>query len=113
MARSKTTTRARSQVSERPAPRSLKLSEQGITTAQDFANIMGALMTDLISGRVTPQVGNAMCNAGGKLLKVVEMQMKYGSPSNSAPSKRVLVLAGDSNSPLQSDVTDAALKSAA
>lgn len=41
--------------------------------------MMSALMCDLIEGRVTPSVGNATCNAGGKLLKVVEMQQKYGT----------------------------------
>jgi hypothetical protein len=35
-------------------------------------------MSDLIEGRVTPGVGNATCNAGGKLLKSVELQYKYG-----------------------------------
>lgn len=41
--------------------------------------MMAALMSDLLDGRVTPNVGNATCNAGGKLLKVVEMQFKYGT----------------------------------
>jgi hypothetical protein len=40
---------------------------------------MSALMSDLVDGRVTPSVGHATCNAGGKLLKVVEMQHKYGT----------------------------------
>lgn len=40
---------------------------------------MGAMMHDVISGALTPQVCNAAVNAGGKLLKMVEMQMKYGS----------------------------------
>lgn len=57
---------------------------------------MGALMTDLISGSVPPQVGNAMCNAGGKLLKAVEMQMKYGTQSKDVPGKKVLVIAAPS-----------------
>lgn len=39
---------------------------------------MSALMSDLIEGKITPSIGNATCNAGGKLLKVVEMQIKYG-----------------------------------
>lgn len=39
---------------------------------------MSAMMSDIVESRVTPQVGNAACNAGGKLLKVVEMQYKYG-----------------------------------
>lgn len=40
---------------------------------------MSALMSDIIDGRVTPQVGNAVVNAGGKLLKVVEMQIRHGT----------------------------------
>lgn len=36
-------------------------------------------MSDIIAARVTPAVGNAVCNAGGKLLKVVELQLRYGS----------------------------------
>ena len=59
--------------------RSLKLSRKGISTGQDFASLMSSLMSDLIEGRITPQVGNAVVNAGGKLLKVVEMQHKYGA----------------------------------
>lgn len=38
------------------------------------------MMSDLLDGRVTPNVGNAACNAGGKLLKVVELRLKYGRP---------------------------------
>ena len=60
-------------------PRSLKVAEKGVKTGHDFANLMSALMSDIIEGRVTPSVGNATCNAGGKLLKVVEMQYRYGS----------------------------------
>ena len=40
--------------------------------------MMSALMSDLIEGKITPGVGNATVNAGGKLLKMVELQMKYG-----------------------------------
>jgi len=40
--------------------------------------MMSALMSDLIEGNITPQVGNATVNAGGKLLKIVELQLKYG-----------------------------------
>jgi len=60
-------------------PRSLKIAASGVKTGHDFANLMSALMSDLIEGRVTPSIGNATCNAGGKLLKVVEMQYKYGT----------------------------------
>lgn len=35
---------------------------------------MSALMSDVIEGRIAPQVVNAACNAGGKLLRVVELE---------------------------------------
>lgn len=59
-------------------PRCLAIAKKGITTGNHFAGMMSALMADLIEGKITPGVGNAPCNAGGKLLKVVEMQAKYG-----------------------------------
>lgn len=75
-------------------PRSLTIAEKGIVTGGDFAGFMSALMSDLISGKVAPNIGNAACNAGGKLLKVVEMQMKYGTQSAGSVGK-LLILAGD------------------
>lgn len=63
---------------EQRGPRSLAIFEKGIETGQQFAAGMSALMTDVISGDITPQIANAVCNAGGKLLKVVELQHKYG-----------------------------------
>jgi len=71
----------------------LEFSERGVRTGEDFAGLMSALMSDLIAGRVTPQVGNAVCNAGGKLLKVVEMKYKYGTPPEGTQRKKDLVLA--------------------
>lgn len=52
------------------------------------------MMGDIISGRVTPAVGNAACNAGGKLLKVVEMQYKFGTQSGNQ-GDRTLTLANE------------------
>lgn len=72
-------------------PKSLLIAERGIRTSSDFANMMSCLMSDLATGRVTPQVGNAMCNAGGKLLKVVEMQQRYGTQGDG--QKKELLLA--------------------
>ena len=60
-------------------PRSLAISSGGVNTGEEFANLMSAIMSDVIDGRLQPQVANAVCNAGGKLLKVVEMQYKYAS----------------------------------
>lgn len=49
--------------------------------------MMSALMSDVIEGAVTPQVANATVNAGGKLLKVVELQLKYGSQTGAGVNK--------------------------
>lgn len=76
------------------APRSAPLASQGVRTGTDFANLMSALMSDVIEGRVTPQVANAACNAGGKLLKVVEMQYQYGTTGDGSP-KTILLAPGD------------------
>jgi hypothetical protein len=73
-------------------PRSLGIAAIGIKTSNQFAGMMSALMSDILEGRVTPQVGNAVVNAGGKLLKVVEMQLKYGTPVANNESARVLNL---------------------
>lgn len=58
---------------------SLPIFQRGIKTSRDFNNGMSALMTDVVSGAVSPGVANAACNAGGKLLKSVELQIKYGT----------------------------------
>lgn len=73
-------------------PLSLELTQRGVRTGKDFATLMSALMSDLIDGRVTPVIGNAVCNAGSKLLKVVEMQMKYGRPGSDNNGEKVLQL---------------------
>lgn len=71
-------------------PRSLEIAEKGIRTGQDFAGLMSNLMSDLIAGRVSAQTANAVCNAGGKLLKVVEMRHKYGRQASEELNSLVL-----------------------
>lgn len=72
-------------------PRSLTVL-QDIRTSADYAAGMSALMGDLIAGRVTPQVANAVCNAGGKLLKIKELEMRYGTDGPGSAGKREIVL---------------------
>lgn len=73
------------------AARSIALAEQGIHTGAQFASVMSALLTDTIAGRIDPQVSNAVCNISGKLLKVVELQYKYGK-SIDGQTERLLQL---------------------
>lgn len=65
--------------------RSGPIAAAGVQTGEDFANLMSALMSDVIDGSISPNVANATVNAGGKLLKVVEMQYRYGKPQESKP----------------------------
>lgn len=93
---SKKVIKTSSRVSERntkPVPKSLEVVRGGIHTANDFATLMGALMGDLIEGSVNAQVGNATCKAGANLLKVIEMQHKYGT-AQPLTEKKTLVLVG-------------------
>ena|ERR1019366_4588312 len=57
---------------------SITLSRLGVRTGEDFANLMSALMADVLDGTINVNAANAAVNAGGKLLKVVEMQYRYG-----------------------------------
>ena len=67
--------------------RSAAIASAGIHTGQDFAALMSALMSDVIEERISPNVANAAINAGGKLLKVVEMQYRYQRPRNTDASQ--------------------------
>lgn len=59
---------------------------------------MSALMTDVIRGSLNPDVTNAACNAGGKLLKMVELEYKFAT----TPDKRnrSLSVAGELMAPV-------------
>lgn len=64
---------------EKPTTQSKAIALKGVTTDRDFANLMNAIISDLAQGSLSTEVGNAMVNAGGKLLKVVEMRLRYGT----------------------------------
>jgi hypothetical protein len=68
------------------------LSNHGVYSASEFAALMLALISDLINGRISPQVGNAVVNASGKLLKIVEMQHRYGNPTGDRGYKELALV---------------------
>lgn len=72
-------------------PKAIALAERGIHTGAQFASVMSALLTDTIAGRIDPQIANAVCNISGKLLKVVELQYKYGKAID-GQTERLLAL---------------------
>lgn len=86
--------------SEAGTPKAIALAERGIHTGAQFASVMSALLTDTIAGRIDPQVSNAVCNISGKLLKVVELQYKYGKAVD-GQTERMLAL-----TPIAPEATD-------
>lgn len=71
-------TRQKSSAISKSAPTCVTLANGGINTAADFLKMMTALLADTVTGRVQPQVANATCNVAGKIIRMVEMQHKYG-----------------------------------
>jgi len=67
------------------SPRCLKALEN-IRTSTDFAKAMGALAADTVAGRISPSVTGAACNAAGKLLRVIEMEHRYGAGASAKKS---------------------------
>ena len=78
--------------------RSLAIARRGVRTGEDFANLMSALMSDVIEGGLTPDIANAVVNAGGKLLKVVEMQYRFGKQQEHREPSLVLASGDKANS---------------
>ena len=54
-------------------------------------------MSDVIEGAVTPEVANAACNAGRQLLRVVEMQYRYGGSGGTGADRVPIMLAPPQN----------------
>jgi hypothetical protein len=85
-AKKPSTVEKREEIPAKPTSRAIAIiASDDVRTGSKFAELMSALMSDLITGAMTPDVGNATCNAGGKLLKVVEMQHKYGIKGGDLP----------------------------
>ena len=70
-------------------PQSLPIVRKGFKTSADFNDFIGALMGDIIEGRITPRAANATNNSASKLLRMLDLTYKYGNP---AAAKRTLVI---------------------
>ena len=74
-----------------PTPNCLAIGERGVKTAQDFAQFMSAMMGDVITGRLSCNKAAAATRSGAALLKVIEMQYRYGNETDQ-PGKRTVRL---------------------
>ena len=61
--------------------RCVAVADAGVKSARDFASLMSSLIGDIAANRIDTRTANAICNAGGKLLRVAELQSKYGKPT--------------------------------
>jgi hypothetical protein len=71
--------------------KTFQLAQNGVQTSQEFCDLMSSLMTDVLTGKVDPDVANAACNAGGKVIRLVELQYKYGKRVPGAPGSNMLL----------------------
>jgi hypothetical protein len=55
------------------------IAADGVKDSEAFARLMSAVMSDVAKGSLVPALANAIVNAGGKLLKVFELEQRYGS----------------------------------
>jgi hypothetical protein len=62
-------------------PISSLVGQRGIKTSKDFADFMAGLMSDIVDGRIKPDVAAAACNAGKELLKLAAMEIEYSGDS--------------------------------
>lgn len=102
MAKSQTRTVRNAKSRQPSTPRSLAIARNGIKTGGHFAGLMSALMSDVIEGSISPGVANAAVNAGGKLLKAVELTIKFGQAQQNGD--RILRLVAESR-PLTIETT--------
>lgn len=66
--------------------KSAQIARAGLSTSDDMKRLMATLIPDILDGEVSITAANATCNAAGKLIKVVELELKYGREG--APTKR-------------------------
>ena len=60
-----------------PAP-SVVIAAAGINDSRQFAAVFSRLIADVGLGAIDPRVCAGMCNAASKLLRVKEMELRYG-----------------------------------
>lgn len=51
------------------------------------------MIADLAEQKVTASIANAMCNAGGKILKMVELEIRYGQQVP-GQNRRLITISG-------------------
>jgi hypothetical protein len=77
-----------------PSPKCAAIAEAGITNSQQTIAYLSALIADASAGRVTTGLVHGTCNAIGKMLRVVEMEVRYGTVGGGANGEKCLSFVG-------------------
>lgn len=98
-----------------PVPKCAAIAEAGITNSQQTIAYLSALIADASSGRVTTGLVHGTCNAVGKMLRVVEMEVRYGTVGGGANGEKCLnfVQAGAGHAPQTAKETSTRAKALA
>ena len=75
------------QIIREEKPRSITIARGGITNSFQLLNLITATMGDVLSGSVTPTMGNSAFTGSRAVLKLLELQVKYGKPQADSHSK--------------------------
>lgn len=81
-------------VATQRAAQSLTIARAGVRTGEEFAELMSALMGDILEGDVHPTTAAAVVNAGRQLLRVVEMQHRYATPGEGGRTDPLRLVTG-------------------
>lgn len=78
------------ELSAKSNARCLPIAAKGIKSSGDVKSLMAAIIPDILEGTVNVQTAGAVCNAAGKLIKMVELELKYGGGDypNTKPKER-------------------------
>lgn len=80
-------------VVQQQQPKCVAIAEAGVRNSQQMMRYLSALIADGSAGRVTTGMMHGACNAVGKLLRVAEMEARYGTAG--ANQERVLEFIGE------------------
>lgn len=86
-------------VRQSPVAKCAAIAEAGITNSQQTIAYLSALIADGSAGRVTPGNMHAVCNAVGKMLRVVEMEARFGTTNPGGDQRCLQFVQGGPNQP--------------
>jgi hypothetical protein len=77
--------------------------DKPIETGADMFRLLDSVVRDSLSGHIRPAQGNVAINGCGKMLKLTELTLRYGTPRN---GRKVLALAEAASSDVPQDPQD-------